>query len=42
MAFYFVDKYQSAQREKEKIEAFEQLQKDCLYGDNEACKKAYR
>ncbi|PAF44262.1 hypothetical protein [Helicobacter sp. 11S02596-1] len=41
VAFYLVDKYQSNQKEKQRIEAFEQLQKDCLYGDEEACKKVY-
>ncbi|PAF48360.1 hypothetical protein BKH46_00090 [Helicobacter sp. 12S02634-8] len=41
VAFYGVDKYQSKQREKSRVEAFEALQKACLYGDTYACKKVY-
>lgn len=38
------DKYQAHQKVQEehyKLQAFEKLQKDCLYGDNNACEKAY-
>ncbi|PAF53849.1 hypothetical protein BKH42_03715 [Helicobacter sp. 13S00482-2] len=41
LAVYGVDKYQSYKKEKEHIREFEKLQKDCLFGDNKACKKVY-
>lgn len=33
--------YQKRQEERHKLEIFEKLQKDCLYGDNSACEKVY-
>lgn len=41
LAFYAVDKYQSYHSKQERIKAFEKLQKECLFGNNEACKKIY-
>lgn len=41
LAVYGVDKYQSYHKEQERIKAFEKIQKECLFGNNEACKKIY-
>lgn len=41
LAVYGVDKYQSYRKEQERIKAFEKIQKECLFGNNQACKKIY-
>lgn len=41
LAVYGVDKYQSYRKEEERIKAFEKIQKECLFGNNQACKKIY-
>ncbi|WP_095271784.1 hypothetical protein [Helicobacter sp. 13S00477-4] len=41
IAVYGVDKYQTYKTEQQKIQAFEKLQKECLYGDKLVCKKIY-
>ncbi|PAF43844.1 hypothetical protein [Helicobacter sp. 11S03491-1] len=38
---YGVDRYQSHKKEVEKFKAFEQLQKDCLFGNQKACREVY-
>ena len=45
LAIYGVNRYENHKKERQEkiqLEAFEKLQKKCLFGDQEACKKAYK